>query len=55
MSRNAHQFTVRHLMIFNVRGEFTKLSGSIVYDPAAPAASSIDASIDAASINTREP
>ncbi|MGA3096638.1 MAG: YceI family protein [Bryobacteraceae bacterium] len=53
-AHSSAQFTVRHLMISNVRGEFTKLSGSIAYDPADPASSSIDATIDAASINTRE-
>ena len=27
-------FKVRHLMVSNVRGEFSKVSGSVVYDPA---------------------
>jgi polyisoprenoid-binding protein YceI len=48
-------FSVRHLMISNVRGEFQKLSGTVTYDPAAPEATSIKASIDVASVNTREP
>jgi polyisoprenoid-binding protein YceI len=48
------QFSVRHMMITNVRGEFTKLSGTIVWDPENPGASTIEASIDAASISTRE-
>ena len=26
------QFSVRHLMISNVKGEFTKVPGQIVYD-----------------------
>jgi len=51
---SAH-FSVRHMMIAHVRGEFSKLSGMIVYDSESPANSSIDAEIDAASINTREP
>ncbi len=51
---SAH-FSVRHMMIANVRGEFSKLSGSIVYDSENPANSSIDAEIDTTSINTREP
>ena len=50
---SAH-FTVRHMMIANVRGEFTKVSGTIVYDRDNPANSSIEATIDASSINTRE-
>ena len=53
-AHSSAQFTVRHLMISNVRGEFTKVSGSITYGPAGAADASIDATIDAASINTRE-
>jgi polyisoprenoid-binding protein YceI len=49
------QFSVRHMMVSNVRGEFTKMKGSVVYDEKNPAAIKIDATIDAASINTGEP
>jgi polyisoprenoid-binding protein YceI len=48
-------FKVRHLMIAHVKGEFTKISGTVNFDDANPAASSIDIAIDAASIHTREP
>jgi polyisoprenoid-binding protein YceI len=51
---SAH-FKVRHLMIANVRGEFSKVSGTVTIDPSDPAASSITAEIDVHSINTREP
>lgn len=54
-AHSAAMFKVRHLMISNVKGEFTKLTGSVVYDPADPGNSSIEATIDATSINTREP
>jgi len=54
-AHSSAQFTVRHMMISNVRGEFTKLSGSIAYDAADPANSSVEATIEAASINTRDP
>jgi polyisoprenoid-binding protein YceI len=47
------EFTVRHLMISNVKGQFEKTTGTITTDPANPAASSIDATIDASSVNTR--
>ena len=47
-------FTVRHLMISKVRGQFNKWSGTFDYDPADPAATKIDVTIDAASIDTRE-
>lgn len=43
------------MMISNVKGEFTRVSGTVVLDSSNPAASSINAVIDAASINTREP
>jgi polyisoprenoid-binding protein YceI len=47
-------FSVRHMMISNVRGEFTKVQGTILWDSENPANSSIAASIDATSINTRD-
>jgi len=49
------QFKVRHLMISNVKGEFSKVTGTVVFDDANPAASSIDVTIDVSSIRTREP
>jgi polyisoprenoid-binding protein YceI len=54
-AHSAAHFSVRHLMISNVRGEFTKLSGSALLDPADPAKSSVEITIEAASVNTREP
>lgn len=48
------QFSVRHMMVSNVRGEFTKVSGTIKFDSANPANSTVEATIDAKSINTRE-
>jgi polyisoprenoid-binding protein YceI len=48
-------FSVRHLMISNVRGEFQKVSGAVSFDPAKPEALSVKASIEVASISTREP
>ena len=54
-AHSAAHFSVRHLMISNVRGEFTKLSGSALIDPADPSKSSVEITIEAASINTREP
>jgi polyisoprenoid-binding protein YceI len=54
-AHSAAHFSVRHLMISNVRGEFTKLSGSAILDPVNPAKSTLQVTIEAASINTREP
>jgi polyisoprenoid-binding protein YceI len=47
------QFSVRHLGVSTVRGAFTKVSGSVVYDPANLNKSSIQATIDATSVDTR--
>jgi polyisoprenoid-binding protein YceI len=47
------EFTVRHMMISNVKGQFEKTSGTIKTDSNDPASAKIDATIDAASINTR--
>jgi polyisoprenoid-binding protein YceI len=46
------EFTVRHMMITNVRGKFEKLDGVVSFNPDNPAASSVSVTIDAASINT---
>jgi polyisoprenoid-binding protein YceI len=51
---SAH-FSVRHMMVSNVRGQFTKVSGTIKFDSANPANSSVEATIDAASIDTHDP
>ena len=48
------QFKVRHLMISNVKGEFRNVSGKLELDPANITNSRVEASIDAATINTRE-
>lgn len=48
------EFKVRHMMISNVKGQFTGVSGTLTYDPANPAASSVEATIDANSIKTGE-
>jgi polyisoprenoid-binding protein YceI len=45
-------FTVRHLVINKVRGKFNEFSGTIVYDEDDIAKSSLQGTIDAASIDT---
>jgi len=50
---SAAQFSVRHMGISTVRGTFTKISGTVEYDPADPTKSSIDVSIDPASVDSR--
>lgn len=52
-NHTAAQFSVRHLDISTVRGAFTKVSGSVTYDPANPSKTVIDVTIDASSVDTR--
>ena len=47
-------FKVRHLMVANVRGEFSGVSGTVVFDAAAPENSRVEASIDTKTIHTRD-
>ena len=54
-AHSAAHFSVRHLMITNVRGEFTKISGGALINPVDPAKSSVQVTIEASSVNTREP
>jgi polyisoprenoid-binding protein YceI len=51
----AAHFKVRHMMISNVKGEFSHISGTVEFDPANLAACQIDAAIEAATVSTREP
>src|SRR5438309_10194370 len=52
-NHTASQFSVRHLGISTVRGQFMKTTGTVVYDPADVTKTQIDVSIDAASVDTR--
>ena len=47
------QFTVRHLAISNVTGNFTKVTGSVVLNEKDIAQSQVSASIDVSSVDTR--
>lgn len=47
------QFSVRHMMISKVRGQFDKFEGTINLDEQNPANSTVDVKIEAASINTQ--
>ena len=49
------EFKVRHMMITNVKGHFKPVTGVITIDEADISKSHVEASIDAASIDTREP
>ena len=47
-------FKVRHLMVSNVRGEFSGIAGTVEFDPDAPESSRVEARIDATTIHTRD-
>src|SRR6202034_2479776 len=52
-NHSAAQFSVRHLGVSTVRGAFTKVAGTVTYDPADPSKDSLEATIDASSVDTR--
>jgi polyisoprenoid-binding protein YceI len=49
------EFKVKHMMISNVKGHFTGLSGKLALDQADLTRSQIEATIDAATIDTSDP
>ena len=48
------EFKVRHLMVANVKGHFSGITGTVVFDPVAPENSRVEATIDATTIHTRD-
>ncbi|MBK9169485.1 MAG: YceI family protein [Bryobacterales bacterium] len=53
-AHSSAQFSVKHMMITNVRGEFSKVTGSAVWDARNLAASHLEAIIDTSTVNTGE-
>jgi polyisoprenoid-binding protein YceI len=51
-NHSAAYFSVRHLMISTVRGQFSGVSGLAHYDPKRLAVSSVEATIDCRTLNT---
>jgi polyisoprenoid-binding protein YceI len=54
-AHSAAQFAVKHLAISTVRGAFTKLQGAIQFDDKDITKSTVDVTIDASSVDTRQP
>lgn len=52
-NHSAAQFSVRHLGVSTVRGAFSKVTGTAKYDPSDASKDSLEANIDATSIDTR--
>jgi polyisoprenoid-binding protein YceI len=53
-AHSAATFTIKHLGVSTVRGEFGKLSGAVELDRGNLRASKVEATIDATTVNTRE-
>jgi polyisoprenoid-binding protein YceI len=53
-AHSAAEFSIKHLMVSNVKGQFNNLKGTITYDANNLAASKVEATVDATTINTRE-
>jgi polyisoprenoid-binding protein YceI len=53
-AHSSAQFSVRHMMISNVRGSFGAVKGTVVYDPEDPSASAVEAQIDTGTISTMD-
>jgi len=48
------EFKVKHMMIANVKGHFSRVSGVLIRDESDPAKDRVEATIEAASIETRD-
>jgi polyisoprenoid-binding protein YceI len=53
-AHSSAQFTIRHMMITNVRGSFSGVTGTVVIDSENPGESTVDAVIDATTLNTND-
>jgi polyisoprenoid-binding protein YceI len=49
------EFKVKHMMISNVKGQFPKVTGKLTLDESELTKSQVEATIEAASIETRDP
>lgn len=54
-AHSSASFVIRHLMITNVRGSFSGVKGTIVYDPENLSETSVEAEIAANTLNTLDP
>lgn len=53
-AHSSASFSIKHLMVTNVRGQFSKVTGTVKYDRQNPASSFVDATIDVSTIGTQE-
>ncbi|HMG87902.1 MAG TPA: YceI family protein [Terracidiphilus sp.] len=53
-AHSAAEFKVKHMMISNVKGKFTGISGKLVFDESDPTRSTIEAEIPVATVSTHD-
>lgn len=53
-AHSSAQFTVRHMMISNVRGAFSGVQGNVSYDPDDVQSTNMNVNIDASTVNTHD-
>src|ERR1700722_683550 len=53
-AHSSAEFSVRHMMISNVKGAFSKVTGEVEYDESNPKDSKVNATIVVDSIDTHE-
>ncbi len=51
-AHSSAEFKVKHMMISNVKGSFNGLTGTLIEDTADPSRSTVEASVDIATLNT---
>ncbi len=54
MSHSEITFAVKHMMISTVRGKFNTFSGTVDFNESDPTLSTVDVSVDLASVDTRD-
>jgi polyisoprenoid-binding protein YceI len=54
-AHSAATFSIKHLAISTVRGGFSGVKGTVVFDDADASKSSVDVTIDVSTVDTREP
>jgi polyisoprenoid-binding protein YceI len=54
VTHSSVEFSVKHMMITNVKGSFDKFDATIMYDPENIENSSVEVSIDVSSIDTKD-
>jgi polyisoprenoid-binding protein YceI len=53
-SHSQIEFSVRHLMISNVKGRFAGFEGAVRFDESDPSAADVEVTIDVSTVDTRE-